>query len=128
MKKLSTLLVFGFFSLLLFTASLQAQTTPEDYFVGTWNMKAFGLPDGDKELVILFEKKDGKLSGGFVDPTTKKVVNPFTSVQLAANKLTANFIAPEQQMDVYLTLEKKDDTSVTGSIMDMFNMEGTKAQ
>lgn len=128
MKKLSTIFVFSFFSLLFFVTSLRAQTTPEDYFVGTWNVKAFGLPDGDKDLVILFEKKDGKLSGGFVDPATKKVVNPFTSVELASNKLTANFVAPEQQMDVYLTLEKKDDTKVTGSIMDMFNMEGTKAK
>lgn len=128
MKKLSFLFVFSFLSLLFLTSKVQAQTTPENYFVGTWNMKAFGLPDGDKDLVILLEKKDGKLSGGFVDPATKKVVNPFTSVQLASNKLTANFIAPEQQMDVYLTLEKKDDTNVTGSIMDMFNMEGTKAK
>ncbi len=128
MKKLSTLFVFSFLSLVFFASSLQAQTTPEDYFVGTWNVKAFGLPDGDKELVLLFEKKDGKLSGGIVDPATKKVVNPFTNVQLAANKLTANFIAPEQQMDVYLTLEKKDDSKVTGSIMDMFSMEGTKVK
>ncbi|PSR57040.1 hypothetical protein AHMF7605_27920 [Adhaeribacter arboris] len=128
MKKLSTLFVFSFLSLLFFAFNLQAQTTPEDYFVGTWNVKAFGLPDGDKELVLQFEKKDGKLTGGIVDPTSKKIVNPFTSVELASNKLKANFIAPEQQMDVYLTLEKKDDTNVTGSIMDMFNMEGTKAK
>jgi hypothetical protein len=31
-------------------------------------------------------------------------------------------------MEVYLTLEKKDDATVTGSIMDMFNMEGTKGK
>ena len=127
MKKLSTLFVFSFFSLVLFAFSLQAQTTPEDYFVGTWNVKAYGLPNGDTDLVLQFEKKDGKLSGGIIDPATKQV-NPFTKVELAANKLTAHFIAQEQQMEVYLTLEKKDDTKVTGSIMDMFNMEGTKAK
>ncbi len=128
MKKLSTVFLLSFFSLLFFSPGLQAQTNPEDYFVGTWNVKAFGLPDGDKDLVLQFEKKDGKLSGGFVDPATNKVINPFTSVELASNKLKANFVAPEQQMDVYLTLEKKDDTNVTGSIMDMFNMEGSKAK
>jgi hypothetical protein len=31
-------------------------------------------------------------------------------------------------MEVYLNLEKKDDTNVKGSIMDMFNMEGAKAK
>ncbi|QNF33744.1 hypothetical protein HUW51_13815 [Adhaeribacter swui] len=128
MKKLSSLFFLSFITLTLFAFSLQAQTTPGDYFVGTWNVKAFGLPDGDKDLVIMIEKKDGKLSGGFVDPTSNKVANPFTSVSQQGNKLQVNFIAPEQQMDVYMTLEKKDDTNVTGSIMDMFNVQGTKAK
>jgi hypothetical protein len=128
MKKLSTLFVFSFLSLLFFATTLQAQTAPEDYFAGTWKVKAFGLPDGDTEMTILFEKKDGKLTGGIVDAATKKVVNPFTKVELAGNKVTAYFIAPEQQMEVYLNLEKKDDTNVKGSIMDMFNMEGAKAK
>lgn len=127
MKKFSTLLVFSFLSLLFFATTLQAQTPPEDYFVGTWNVRAFGLPNGDTDLIIKFEKKEGKLSGGIMDPATNKV-NPFTNIELANNKVTAYFIAPEQQMEVYLTLEKKDDTKVTGSIMDMFNMEGTKAK
>ncbi len=127
MKKLTTLFVLNFLSLLLFAATLQAQTPPEDYFVGTWNVKAMGLPDGDKEMIIQFEKKDGQLSGSIVDAATKKV-NPFTKVELVANKVTATFMNPEPQMEVYLTMEKKDDTKVTGSIMDMFNLEGTKAK
>jgi hypothetical protein len=113
---------------LLFVTTLQAQTAPEDYFVGSWKVKAYGLPDGDAEMIIQFEKKEGKLSGGIVDPATKKVINPFTRIEVASNKVTAYFMAPEQQMEVYLTLEKKDDANVKGSIMDMFNMEGTKAK
>ena len=127
MKKVSSLFVLCFCALLFVASSLHAQTTPEDYFVGTWKVKAFGLPQGDTELVIQFEKKDGKLTGGIVDPATQKT-NPFTKVETAQNKVTAYFIAQEQGMEVYLTLEKKDDTNVTGSIMDMFNMEGTKAK
>ncbi len=127
MKKLSTLFFFSFLSLVLFTTNLQAQTTPEDYFVGTWKVKAYGLPQGDTDMIIQLEKKDGKLSGGIVDATTNKI-NPFTKVEVAATKLTAYFIAQEQGMEVYLTLEKKDDKSVTGSIMDMFNMDGTKGK
>ncbi len=127
MKKLSTLFFFSFLSLVLFTTNLHAQTTPEDYFVGTWKVKAYGLPQGDTDMIIQLEKKDGKLSGGIVDATTNKI-NPFTKVEVAATKLTAYFIAQEQGMEVYLTLEKKDDKSVTGSIMDMFNMDGTKGK
>ncbi|MDB5261294.1 MAG: hypothetical protein JWQ14_575 [Adhaeribacter sp.] len=128
MKKLSALFVFSFLSMLFFASDLQAQTAPADYFVGTWNVKAIGLPNGDTNLILQFEKKDGKLSGGIVDAATKKVINPFTKVEVVNNKVTAYFMAPEQQMEVYLNLEKKDDTNVKGSIMDMFNMEGTKAK
>ncbi len=110
MKKLSTLFFFSFLSLVLFTTNLQAQTTPEDYFVGTWKVKAYGLPQGDTDMIIQLEKKDGKLSGGIVDATTNKI-NPFTKVEVAATKLTAYFIAQEQGLEVYLTLEKKDDKS-----------------
>ena len=141
MKKLSNLLVFSFLSLFVFASDLQAQTTPApakttsspaqtapaDYFVGTWNVKVSGLPDGDKDMVFQFEKKDGKLAGGIVDAATKKV-NPFTSVTQAGNKVTASFMNPEPAMEINLTLEKKDDTKITGSLMDMFNMEGTKAK
>lgn len=127
MKKISALFLLSFCTVLFVASSLPAQTAPEDYFVGTWKVKAFGLPQGDTELTIRFEKKEGKLSGGIVDPVTGQT-NPFTRVETAQNKVTAYFIAQEQQMEVYLTLEKKDDTNVTGSIMDMFNMEGTKAK
>jgi hypothetical protein len=125
MKKLSILFTFCILSILFVSTTLQAQSTPEDYFVGTWNVKAFGLPQGDTDMVIQIEKKDGKLGGGIVDASTKEI-NPFTKVEVAANKLTAYFTA--QGMEVYLTLEKKDDTNVTGSIMDMFNMEGSKGK
>jgi transcription termination factor Rho len=125
MKKLSTLFFFSFLAFVLFTTNLQAQSSPEDYFVGSWNVKAFGLPQGDTQIIIQIEKKEGKLGGGIVDATTNQI-NPFTKVEVAANKLTAYFTA--QGMDVYLSLEKKDDKSVTGSIMDMFNMEGTKGK
>ena len=127
MKKLSTLFVFSFLSLLFFASDLQAQTAPGDSFVGTWKVKAYGLPQGDTDLMIHFEKKEGKLSGGIIDPATN-TVNPFTKIELANNKVTAYFMAPEQQMEVYLTLEKKDENNVKGSIMDMFDMDGTKAK
>ena len=141
MKKLSNLLVFTFLSLFVFAADLQAQTTPSqaktasvpvqtspaDYFVGTWNVKVSGLPDGDKDMVVLFEKKDGKLAGGIVDAATKKV-NPFTSVTQTDNKVSASFMNEEPNMEISLSLEKKDDTKITGSLMDMFTMEGSRAK
>jgi hypothetical protein len=128
MKTVSTLFFFCFLFFVGSATHLQAQSAQEDYFVGTWNVTAFGLPQGDTNMIIQLSKKDGKLSGGIIDPATNQIGTPFTKIDVAADKLTAFFIAPEQGMEVYLSLVKKDDKNVTGSIMDMFNMEGTKGK
>jgi hypothetical protein len=128
MKKLSLLFTFCLIAMIGIVSQLQAQSAPEDYFVGTWKVKAFGLPQGDTELIIQFTKKDGKLTGGILDGATNQINTSFYKVDVAGNKLTAHFIEKEQGMDVYLTLQKKDATNVTGSIMDMFNMEGSKSK
>ena len=128
MKKLSILFTFSLLSLLFLATNLQAQSASEDYFVGTWNVKAYSLPQGDTDMIIQLDKKDGKLSGGIVDAATKQVTTPFSKIEVAANTLTAHFFAQEQGVEVYLTLTKKDDSSITGSIMDMFKMEGSRGK
>jgi hypothetical protein len=102
----------------------QAPHAPEDYYVATWNVKAFGLPQGDTELTVKIEKKDGMLTGAFVNAATK-AETPFTKVEPTATGLTAFFIY--DNMDVFMKLAKKDDANITGSIMDMFDLKGTKA-
>jgi hypothetical protein len=125
MKKTHFPFLFVSLSLLFFAFQSQAQTTPEDAFVGSWKVKAYGLPQGDTDMIIQFEKKEGKLSGGIVDTATQEV-NPFTKIETAVNKVTAYFTA--QGYNAFLTLEKKDESNVVGSIMDMFRMEGGKAK
>lgn len=63
-----------------------------------------------------------------MDAATKKITTPFTKIDLAANTLTAHFFAREEGVEVYLTMEKKGDLTITGSIMDMFKMEGSKGK
>ncbi len=113
---------------MFFASNLQAQTTPDDFFVGTWNVKAYDLPQGDTDMIIQLDKKDGKLSGGIVDAATKKIKTPFSKIDVAGNTLTAHFFAQEEGVEVYLTLEKKGNSTITGSIMDMFKMEGSKGK
>lgn len=57
MKKLSALFFFSFLSCLFFASNLQAQTAPEDYFAGTWNVKAYGLPQGDTDMRLFNLKR-----------------------------------------------------------------------
>jgi hypothetical protein len=125
MKKPHFTYLFFSLSLLFFAFQSQAQTVPEDAFVGSWKVKAYGLPQGDTDMIIQFEKKEGKLSGGIVDTVTQEV-NPFTSIETGTNTVKAFFTA--QGFNAFLTLEKKDESNVTGSIMDMFKMEGAKAK
>ena len=101
----------------------QPSLAPEDYFLATWNVKAFGLPQGDAELTVKIEKKDGMLTGAFVNAATK-AETPFTKVEPTATGLTAFFMY--DNMDVFMKLAKKDEANITGSIMDMFELKGTK--
>jgi hypothetical protein len=105
-------------------AASQAPHAPEDYYVATWNVKAFGLPQGDTEMVVKIEKKEGQLTGAFVNAATK-AETPFTKVEPTATGLTAFFVY--DNMDVFMKFARKDEANITGSIMDMFELKGTKA-
>ena len=110
---------------LLFVTSLAAQEKAvEDFFVGKWKVMAYGLPQGDTEMMITFEKKDGKLGGNIstTDGSSEKM--EFTKVELEDNSIKAYYTA--QGYDVYFILEKKDNEKAEGSMMDMFDMKGTK--
>jgi hypothetical protein len=48
----------------------------------------------------------------------------FTNVEEKENSVTVYFNA--SGYDVYMTLEKKDDNHVTGSMMDMFDVSGER--
>jgi hypothetical protein len=135
MKSLSRIIALIVLFFIAWTESSQAQQVPaeksqaqsgsEDFYLATWNVKAFGLPQGDAEMLVKIERKDGKLTGGLVDAATK-VERPFTKVEPTATGLTAYF--DYDGTDVFMKLVKKDEANITGSIMDMFNLTGTKSQ
>lgn len=132
-KKISAVMAMVVLSFFTLVATSQGQDAPastslpsqapEDYFLATWNVKAFGLPQGDADLTVKIEKKDGVLTGAFVNAATK-AETPFTKVEPTATGLTAFFVY--DNMDVFMKLAKKDEANITGSIMDMFELKGTK--
>jgi hypothetical protein len=105
-------------------ANVQTGITGEEYFLGRWNILAKGLPQGDTRMIVNLEKKEGKLTGNLSDPASPEGSMEFTSVSINGNTLNAVF--PAQGMDVSLTFTRKDDTNITGDIMGMFNIEGSK--
>jgi hypothetical protein len=123
MKKLyvvlSAVLIF------IFSNGAMAQTSTVDYFTGKWNILVKGLPNGDTKMIVVLDKKDTTLSGAILDSAGTET-GKFSKVELKDNEVTVYFTA--QGYDVYLTMDKKDEEHVTGSMMGMFDAEGTRAK
>jgi hypothetical protein len=102
----------------------QAKNTGEKYFIGKWKVMVYGLPDGNTKMTINIEKKDDKLIGNLAD--SAKTVPPLdlANIEVADSIFKATFSA--QGMDISLMLKIKDDKNVTGNMMDMFDIKGTK--
>lgn len=117
-------LLFAGLCLVMLTFTVNAQTkTGADYYEGKWKVLLKGLPNGDTKMVFLLEKKDTAL-GGSVQDTTGVEISKLTNVELSGDEATLYFNA--QGYDVTLSLKKKDDTHVSGSLMGMFEAEGEK--
>lgn len=112
------LMLFSFFS-------ADAQTAAaSDYFVGRWSVIAAGTPNGDSKFVVNLERKDGKLGGTIENSEPGKPATKIDKVEEKDKGITVYFVGGGY--DVYLTLEKKDDDHVAGSLMDMFDAKGER--
>lgn len=120
MKKVKLLLVvvFCFLSVLKMNAQV-----PVDFFSGKWNVTVFGTPNGDAKMIVNLERKDGKLTGEVINPDSAESIK-FSNVEEKENSVTVYFSA--SGYDVYLTLEKKGDNKVEGSMIDMFDAKGER--
>lgn len=104
--------------------SAQEKITGEKYFIGKWNLMVYGLPDGDTKMVMNIGKTDDKLTGNLGDPTKTDPPLELTNIEAADSTFKAMFSA--QGMDISVMLKIKDDKNVTGNMMDMFDIKGTK--
>lgn len=120
MKKLS--FVFSFVLLLFFASTSQAQNN-ETYFIGKWDIRIVGLPEGDKEALVKFEKKDGKLTGTIMDKADKQVA-AFTTVEQKDSTVVVKF--DYTSGEVRITLVKKDDKNLTGELNGQFDIAGIR--
>ena len=124
MKKLSTCVTAAF--LFVLSASTMAQTSSgADYFAGKWNMLVKGLPNGDTKMFVVLDKKDTTLAGTIQDSAGTEI-SKFSKVELKGEGVIVYFTA--QGYDVYMSMNKKDEDHVTGSMMDMFDAEGVRTR
>ena len=84
-----------------------------------------GTPQGDVNMKVSFEKKEGKLVGTMVNPDTQKE-EPFNKLDTTEKGIIVYFSA--QGYDVDMSLEKQDDDHVIGSVMNMLEVTGVRVK
>ena len=123
MNKFKSILAGLFF--LIFTSGVKAQLSPVDYFAGKWSLLIKALPQGDTRMFFVLEKKDTTMTG-VVQDSTGKDISKIDKVELNGNAVTVYFTA--QGYDVNVVMNKKDDDHITGSMMNMFDIEGDRVK
>ncbi len=93
-----------------------------DYFIGKWSVTVEGTPNGDATSTFVFERVDGKLTG-YTQSEGQEPIK-FSSVEEEGDEVTAYFTT--SGYDVYLYVERIDDDTVEGSMMDMFDCTGKR--
>ena len=127
MKKIGLFSAAVFFLLLSsFYVVAQAKDSAQgkvDYFPGKWNVLVKGVPGGDAKMTVNFERKDTALTATLLDSTGKQAG---TVNKVIENEQSVTVYFTAQGYDVDLTLEKKDDDHVVGSLMNMFDATGDR--
>ena len=132
MKKLSIILSLAAFAIFVIPGASNAQTAPatvtvapatDDFFVGKWKSLIKGIPQGDTEVTIDFEKVDGKLTGTMFNPKENTTIK-FDAITVKDGVLTTNFTT--QGYDISLSLDKKDDDNFAGLMMAQFDVTGAR--
>ena len=122
MKKVCTIMA-GFF-LLLVGVNGNAQTKAgADYFAGKWKVLITGTPYGDLKRIYVLEKSGGSLNGIVQDSTGAEVAK-CSKVEVKDGEVTLYYHALGN--DVSITLIRKDEDHVTGSVMGAFEAKGER--
>jgi len=122
MKKINSIAIGSL--LLLLAVSTNAQTkTGADFFAGKWKVLVTGTPYGDLKRIYVLEKNGNELTG-IVQDSTGKEITKCSKVEVKDNEVTLYYQAMGN--DVSITLIKKDDDHVNGSVLGQFDAKGER--
>lgn len=120
MNKASMILI-GFLFIISSIPS-QAQDQPSDYFAGKWEVLLEDTPAGDATLIMTLERKDGKLEGTLTGNDVEVI--EIERIEEKEGTLTVYWFS--QGYDVYLSMQKKDDDNISGTLVGMFVASGKR--
>jgi hypothetical protein len=122
MKKINSIAIG--LSLLLLAVGTNAQTkTGADFFAGKWKVLVTGTPYGDLKRIYVLEKSGNTLTG-IVQDSIGKEITKCSKVEVKDSEVILYY----QSMgnDVNITLIRKDDDHVTGSVLGAYNAAGER--
>ncbi|TLX73497.1 hypothetical protein E9993_15405 [Labilibacter sediminis] len=120
MKKLGVTLF-----VLLFGLSMTSFANDNvEKFVGKWSLMVRDLPDGDAEMSLILESKEGKLGGKLVGADGEEF--PIYDVEVEGKELL--FMYDARGYNVTMALELIGEGKSEGYMMDMFLVEGEKVK
>ena len=122
MKQINSIAIGLLFLLLAVDANAQSRTGA-DFFAGKWKVLVTGTPYGDLKRIYVLDKKDNALTG-IVQDSTGKEITKCSKVEVKDNEVTLYYQAMGN--DVSITLIKKDDDHVTGSVLGQFDAKGER--
>ena len=124
MKRLISLTALSFFLLLQNSAHAQSKTGV-DYFAGKWSVLVTGTPYGDLRRIYVLDKNDNTLTGTVQDSTGSEIAK-CSKVEVKDEEATLYYQA--MGIDVYITLARKDEDHVTGTVLGTFEAHGERVK
>lgn len=112
---------------LLATAGNAQTTVKNDYFVGKWNVKIEGTPNGDVILQFDLNRKDSGVNGTISDVATQTEVSKIEKIE-EPDEQTIVIYFHAQGYDLNLRLEKREADKVEGNLMGMFDAKGERVK
>ena len=122
MKKINSISIGFLFLLSAVSANAQSKAGA-NFFAGKWKVLVTGTPYGDLKRIYVLEKNDNTLTG-IVQDSTGKEITKCSKVEIKDNEVTLYYQAMGN--DVSITLIKKDDDHVTGSVLGQFDAKGER--
>jgi hypothetical protein len=122
MKKINSVAIVLAFMLLAVGVNAQSKTGA-DFFAGKWKVLVTGTPYGDLKRIYILEKKDNGLAGIVQDGDGKEVAK-CSKVEIKDTEVTLYYVSMGN--DISVTLIKKDEDHVTGSVLGTFDAKGER--
>ena len=122
MKKINSILI-GFLFLLLAVSTNAQSKTGADFFAGKWKVLITGTPYGDLKRIYVLEKNGNALTG-IVQDSTGTEITKCSKVDVKDNEVTLYYQAMGN--DVSITMIRKDDDHLTGSVLGQFDAKGER--